>query len=209
MTEQVLVVVLMGLLAASPGVVALLLGRKRAAVRQEEAAAREHLLDQMQEQIDAQQNTIRFLTARLNDLEQSRAKGYAETEALRHENEELRGEAHELRDEVRELRRGVGELIRQMEEAKITPAWKPAVKTPPAKRTVKAGDPAALRKKIVAAFSLREISDLAFELDVDPDEVSGETASDRARSLVTYFQDRGRLDELVALCREKRENGGF
>lgn len=210
MTEQVLVVVLMGLLAASPGVVALLLGRKRAAVRQEEAAAREHLLDQMQEQIDAQQNTIRFLTARLNDLEQSRAKGYAETEALRQENEELRNEGRELREEVRELRHGVGELIRQMEEAKITPAWKPVAKpAAPVKRPAKGNDLVALRKKIVTAFSLREIGDLAFELDVDPDEVPGETATDRARALVTYLQDRGRLDELVALCREKRENGGF
>ncbi len=181
------------------------------AQRQEErdAARRPLLLAQMQEQIDSQQNTIRFLTARLNDLEQSRAKGYVETEALRHENEELRGEAHELREEVRELRRGVGELIRQMEEAKLIPAWKPAPKTPPAKRPVKASDQAALRKKIASAFSWQEIGDLAFDLEIDPDEVPGETATVRARSLVTYMQDRGRLEELVALCREKRPNGGF
>lgn len=200
--EQVLVVALIGLLAAAPGVAALLLGRKRAADRREEATAREMLLTQMQEQIDAQQKTIRFLTARVNDLEQARAREYAETEALRHENEQLR-------DEVRELRRGVGELIRQMEEAKLTPAWKPVGK-PPTKTRPGAGiDPVDLRKKIVGAFSLKEIDDLAFDLGVDPDELTGEKVTDRARSLVGYMGDRGRLEELRAMCGEKRPQGGF
>ena len=210
MTEQVLVVVLVGLLAAAPGVTALLLGRKRAADRLEEAAARETLLDQMQEQIDSQQKTIRFLAAQVNELQQARARDYTETEALRHENEALREEGRELREEMSDLRRGVGELIRQMEEAKLTPVWKPATKPATAsKRPSRTHDPVALRKKIVVAFSLREIGDLAFELGIDPDEVPGETATDRARALVTYAQDRGRLDELVALCGEKRPNGGF
>ena len=207
--QQVLVAALIGLLAAAPGVAALLLGRKRATDRREEAAARETLLDQMQEQIDSQQKTIRFLAAQVNELQQARARDYNETEALRHENEELREEGRELRNEMGELRRGVGELIRQMEEAKLTPVWKPTPKPSPGKRPSRAHDLAALRKKIVVAFSLREIGDLAFELGADPDEVPGETATDRARALVTYFQDRGRLEELVALCREKRPDGGF
>lgn len=207
--QQVLVAALIGLLAAAPGVAALLLGRKRAADRREEAAARETLLDQMQEQIDSQQKTIRFLAGQVNELQQARARDYNETEALRHENEELREEGRELREEMGDLRRGVGELIRQMEEAKLTPVWKPTPKPSPGKRPSRAHDLAALRKKIVIAFSLRDIGDLAFELGIDPDEVPGETATDRARVLVTYFQDRGRLEELVALCREKRPDGGF
>lgn len=209
MMEQVLVVVLVGLLAASPGLASLLLGRKRAADRREEAAARETLLDQMQEQIDSQQKTIRFLAAQVNELQQARARDYTETEALRHENEALREEGRELREEMGDLRRGVGELIRQMEEAKLTPVWKPSPKPTGDKRPGKRIDLVALRKKIVTAFSLREMSDLAFELGVDPDEVPGETATDRARTLVTYLHDRDRLEELVALCREKRANGGF
>lgn len=199
--EQVLVALVIGLLAASPGLAALLLGRKRAADRREEAAARESLLEQMQEQINSQHKTIRFLTTRVDELEQARVREYAETEELRHENEELR-------EEVRGLRRGVGDLIRQMEEAKLSPVWKPATKAAVVK-VERGGTMAALRKKIVSAFSLREIGDLAFELGISPDEVAGDTASDRARALVTYLQDRDRLGELVALCREKRPNGGF
>lgn len=223
MTPLSLQVLLIGLAAAVPGLLALWFLYRRTVQREEEhqklsvqrqeernaTHAQGELIAQLQAQVAVQQKTIRFLAEQVNDLQQARVREYAETEALRQENEALRGEGRELREEVRELRRGVGELIRQMEEAKLTPAWKPTPKPPPDKRPGKQGDLLAVRKKIVATFSLREIGDLAFELDVDPDEVPGETATDRARALVTYLQDRGRLEELVALCREKRPNGGF
>jgi seryl-tRNA synthetase len=211
--RQDLITLVVGFVAALPGLIALYLRYIHAGQRQEEreeARAQAELLRDLQEQLGTHQRTIRFLTRQVDELQAARAREYVETESLRQENEELRNEGRELREEVRELRHGVGELIRQMEEAKITPAWKPVAKpAAPVKRPAKGNDLVALRKKIVTAFSLREIGDLAFELDVDPDEVPGETATDRARALVTYLQDRGRLDELVALCREKRENGGF
>ncbi len=224
MTPLSIQALLIGLAAAVPGLLALWFLYRRTVQREEERQklraqrqeerdavhAQAGLITQLQEQVAVQQKTIRFLTAQVNELQQARVREYAETETLRQENEELRSEGRELREEVRELRKGVGELIRQMEEAKLTPAWKPSPKPPPAKRPGRAGrDLAALRKKIATTFSLREIGDLAFDLGVDPDEVPGETATDRARALVSYFQDRGQLDELVALCREKRENGGF
>lgn len=223
MTPLSLQVLLIGLAAAVPGLLALWFLYRRTVQREEEhqklsvqrqeernaTHAQGELIAQLQAQVAVQQKTIRFLAEQVNDLQQARVREYAETEALRQENEALRGEGRELREEVRELRRGVGELIRQMEEAKLTPVWKPTPKPSPGKRPSRAHDLAALRKKIVIAFSLREIGDLAFELGVDPDEVPGETATDRARVLVTYFQDRGRLEELVALCREKRPDGGF
>lgn len=223
MTPQSVQALLIGLAAAVPGLLSLYLSYQRTAQQEkemaaartrrdeerEQARAQGELMEQMREQIASQQKTIRFLAAQVNELQQARARDYNETEALRHENEELREELREGREEVRELRRGVDELIRQMEEATLTPVWKPTPKPTPAKRPSRAHDLAALRKKIVIAFSLREIGDLAFELGADPDEVPGETATDRARVLVTYFQDRGRLEELVALCREKRPDGGF
>lgn len=224
MTPLPIQALLIGLLAAVPGLLALWFLYRRTVQREEERQklraqrqeerdavnAQAGLITQLQEQVAVQQKTIRFLTAQVSELQQARVREYAETEALRQENEELRSEGRELREEVRELRKGVGELIRQMEEAKLTPAWKPSAKAPPAKRPGRAGrDLVALRKKIAAAFSLREIGDLAFDLGVDPDEVPGETATERARALVTYLQDRGRLDELVALCSESRPDGGF
>lgn len=223
MTPQSVQALLISLGAAVPGLLALWFLHRRTVQREEERRkshaqrqeerdavhAQAALIAQLQEQVTAQQKTIRFLATQVNELQQARAKEYIETESLRQENEALRNEGRELREEVHELRRGVGELIRQMEEAKVAPVWKPSPKPSAAKRPVKASDQAALRKKIASAFSWQEIGDLAFDLEIDPDEVPGETATVRARSLVTYMQDRGRLDELVALCGEKRPNGGF
>lgn len=211
--RQDLITLVVGFVAAVPGLVAFLLlwqrettgqaakAAAKAAALENQVAVQTQIQAQMQQQITAQQQTIRFLTRRVDELEASREREYAETETLRQENETLR-------QEIAELRRGVAELFRQIEAAKLTPAWQPSPQSSSGKRP-KGIDVAGLRKRIVSAFSLREIGDLAFELGVDPDEVPGETATDRARSLVTYLQDRGRLDELVTLCREKRENGGF
>ncbi len=213
MTPQFTQVLVISLLAAAPGLLALYLGYRRAVQRheeREEARVQSALLRDLQEQTATQQRTIRFLTSQVNELQAARAKEYIETEALRQENEELRNEGRELREEVRELRYGVGELIRQMEAAKITPAWTMPAQAASKRRRERSGvDPVELRKKIAEQFSWDEINDLAFDLKLDPDELTGHTVTSRSRSLVEYVKDRQRLSELVEMCRSKRPDGGF
>jgi len=64
----------------------------------------------------------------------------------------------------------------------------------------------ALWNGLKATFERDEIDALAFSLGIRPDEIAGATLSKRARSLVTYCANRGRLRELLARCREERDN---
>ena len=164
-----------------------------------------NLRGQMQEQIDAQQKTIRFLTGRVDELEAARAREYAETEILRQETESLR-------QEVDELRRGVTSLTRQIEAADMTPAWTPPVKAGAGPLKVDrpaAVDAAALQQFIAEYFSLDEMRDLALRLEVDFEDVAGETKDGKARGLVSYMKRRKRLVELSDLARQLRPEGRF
>lgn len=162
------------------------------------------LRGQMQEQIDAQQKTIRFLTGRVDELEVARAREYAETEILRQETESLR-------QEVGELRSGVASLTRQLEAADMTPAWRPPVKEGgPVKDGKPAGvDAVALQQFIAEFFNLEDMRDLALRLDVDFEDVAGETKEAKARALVSYMKRRKRLVELRDLVRQLRPEGRF
>lgn len=162
------------------------------------------LRGQMQEQIDAQQKTIRFLTGRVDELEVARAREYAETEILRQETENLR-------QEVDELRRGVTSLTRQIEAADMTPAWRlPVKESGPVKDGKPAGvDAVALQQFIAEFFNLEDMRDLAMRLGVDFEDVAGETKEAKARSLVSYMKRRKRLSELRDLVRQLRPEGRF
>lgn len=72
----------------------------------------------MQAQIEAQQKTIVFLSNRVGELEESRAKEFADTE-------ELRKETAQLREEVIALRRWGKEVLTILEAAKIAPPEPP------------------------------------------------------------------------------------
>ena len=65
-------------------------------------------------------------------------------------------------------------------------------------------DLVALRDKLVEHFSLAELEDLCFQLGVDGDDIPGQTRPAKAREMVTYFDRRGRLTELLAACRQER-----
>ena len=67
-------------------------------------------------------------------------------------------------------------------------------------------DPAALRQKLAAHFSLEEMGDLCFDLGVPAEEIPGRTQSARAREMLDYFARRKRLPELLAALRERRED---
>ena len=63
---------------------------------------------------------------------------------------------------------------------------------------------ATLREKLVRMFSLTDIDDLCFELNVDHEDISGDAKKDRARYLIEYLDMRGRISELEELCAKLR-----
>ena len=202
MTQDALLVLLLTLIAAVPGLIAIWLWKRREETDKSQYDIQVKLRRQMQEQLDSQQQTIRFQTRRIDELEKSRAREFAESEILRQEMDDLR-------QEVGVLRRGVAVLTNQLQTAEIAPAWTP----PTAARSKRVRDQAQeivrLRGQIVEQFSLEEMNDLAFQMGVEPDELSGTTKRARARSLVSYMKDRERLDELVELLGSLRPEGDF
>lgn len=61
-----------------------------------------------------------------------------------------------------------------------------------------------LRLALIEYFSLDEIRDLCFTLNIDFDALAGQGKANKARELVIYLQHRGRIDELIALGRQQR-----
>ena len=61
-----------------------------------------------------------------------------------------------------------------------------------------------LRTKLVRLFSLAEIEDICFQLNIDPENIEGDAKIDRARNLLLYLERLNRLDDLENICREMR-----
>ena len=203
MNQQNVIVLVLALVAAGPGLAALLVMRRRGSTERDEFKVQAKLIQQMQEQIDSQQQTIRFLHGRVDELEMSRAREFAETESLRQE-------VGELRQEVVEWQHGVTILTDQLQVAKIPPAWSPPVRSSKrgsTKRDDSSKGVVALRQRIVDQFNLEEIGDLAFLLEIEADDLAGTTKRAKAKSLVDYMEDRGRLQELEELVRSQRPGG--
>lgn len=66
-----------------------------------------------------------------------------------------------------------------------------------------------LAQAIAQHFNDEEIDDLMFRLAIADGEVPAGSLGRRTRALVLYMQRRERLDELIALCRALRPEGGF
>lgn len=63
-----------------------------------------------------------------------------------------------------------------------------------------------IQKEIAARFSMDEINDLAFQLGLQ-DDVTGETVSSRAKSLVLAAGRRDILPKLVEIAKRDRPSG--
>jgi regulation of enolase protein 1 (concanavalin A-like superfamily) len=61
-----------------------------------------------------------------------------------------------------------------------------------------------LYHKLDKHFDQSELRGLAFQLNIDFDNLPGESKMDKARELVQYLERRNRISELVALCLEQR-----
>jgi len=213
------VLVIIAITAALPGLVVIYVTKRQqvalrtqmqqqieAQLQKQIEAQQAALRAQMQEQIEAQQRTIRFLTGRMDEMERARAEEYAETEILRQETDDLRQEASDFRHELRELRNGVAALTRQIEAAGMTPTWVPPAKPSREAQVVKQ-DAIELMRFIGTHFDMDEITDLAYQLGIDIENVAGENKEAKARSLVRYMQRRKRLEQLRELARSLRPGG--
>ncbi len=203
MTQQVSVILLVALITSLPGLAALLFYKR---LGRSNFDMQEKFRKQLQEQLLLQQQTNRFLTKRVDELEKSRAREFAETVILRQEMEDLR-------QVVGEFRRGLAVLTDQLKAANIPPAWSPpaaAARNPSTGGSGDRGiDTTSLRHVLVGRFSRDEIDELAFQMGIEADELSGTTKATRTRSLVEYLKDRGRLKELVQLVRAQRPDSGL
>ena len=118
----------------------------------------------------------------------------------------IRAEVDDLHDaratdqeEIRELRDGVSRLVEQIRRANMEPVW-----TPDQVQRRPRSSAAVLARRIAQAFSVDEMSGLAFEIGLSGDELRGDTRDERARALVTYMENRGRLSDLRRLVDEQR-----
>ena len=102
--------------------------------------------------------------------------------------------------EVENLLHGVQMLSEQVQALGHKPAWKP----PHGVMSQRVNSRAALMLKIYHGFSIQEINDLAFQLGINPEELSGDTVKARARELVSIAGRRGVMTDLLALVREER-----
>ena len=64
-----------------------------------------------------------------------------------------------------------------------------------------------LRELILAQFDQEELRTLAFDMNVEYDDLRGEGRRAKARELVDHLQRRQKIEELLTYCRQKRPNG--
>ena len=61
-----------------------------------------------------------------------------------------------------------------------------------------------LNDVLLQYFSLGELTDLAWDLNIDIDDIQGKTKSSKARELISYCQRRGILEELMRAVQVRR-----
>jgi len=112
---------------------------------------------------------------------------------------------------IRELFTGAVAIIKQLREAGIIPVWE-------VPRSVREWAESGgtnlssgvdtrisdLVRMIDQHFNTEELRTLALELNVDYDNLEGATKAGRVASLVTFFERRGKVDDLIEYCLSKR-----
>ena len=63
-----------------------------------------------------------------------------------------------------------------------------------------------LRNNIAKSFNLEELKSICFDLNIDFNNLTGETFTGKIESLIQYLERRERIDELVDLCSTERDN---
>lgn len=68
------------------------------------------------------------------------------------------------------------------------------------------GHPSILREILITRFDEQDLKDLCFELRVDYDSLRGEGKAAKARELIIYLDNRGRIADLIRLGKNARSN---
>lgn len=63
-----------------------------------------------------------------------------------------------------------------------------------------------LRQILTDRFGAGELRTLCFDLGIDYDDLPGDGKTDKARELVSYLDNRGRISELIEMGRQLRPN---
>ena len=109
----------------------------------------------------------------------------------------------------------VGELIEKVDQLLAKSITQPTPSVAPALSTTGAGDEqdtarlldrTRLHEKIDQLFDNDELRTLCFRLEVDYDNLSGDTKSGKVRELIRWCEKRNCLDKLVELLRKERPN---
>jgi hypothetical protein len=96
---------------------------------------------------------------------------------------------------------GMGRVFQQMDEAKMTPVWRPSP-LPPRKRRTRPAPRSALAQRIERQFNIEEMNSLAYGLGIHSEEFGGDTRKARAEELVELAY---RLGITAALVRQVDE----
>lgn len=71
-------------------------------------------------------------------------------------------------------------------------------------QAIKPADIAILRQILVDRFSFSEMRDICFDLEIDDENLPGESKGDLAREMIRYLERRGRVAELWEMIKELR-----
>jgi septal ring factor EnvC (AmiA/AmiB activator) len=149
------------------------------------------------------EQTLADMNRQMSELRQQQAADHTEMRRLR-------GEIGRIDAALQEWTERFMALSREFREA----TGREPNTRPPSLSVVAAApltvvtSPAALLKLMCETFDMDEIDGLVFEMGLGRN-VRGDSTEDRARSLISAAQRRGRLPELIELCRRERPNGGF
>lgn len=135
------------------------------------------------------------------------------------EYEQMTKTYHSMSDELAEAHLAIRELRAEMTKLEaylqvVIRAFREATGTEPPPMpasllqvNVPASEDRPLAVALSALFDREELDDLAFQLGIGVEELTGETRSKRARSLVDYCRRHSLSNELIALARKLRPEG--
>ena len=149
------------------------------------------------------EQTLADMNRQMSDLRQQQAADHTEMRRLRGEIGRIDTALQEWSERFLALSREFREATGREPNTRAPVAIVPAVSS-----SVTALTPAALLRLMAETFDLDEVDGLVFEMGLGRN-VRGDSTEDRARSLISAAQRRGRLTELIELCRRERPNGGF
>jgi hypothetical protein len=152
------------------------------------------------------EQTLADMNRQMSDLRQQQAADHTEMRRLRGEIGRIDAALQEWTERFMALSREFREATGR--EPNTRPPLPPASVAAPPSVAIVALSPAALLRLMCETFDLDEIDGLVFEMGLGSN-VRGDSTEERARSLIRAAQRRGRLTELIELCRRERPNGGF